>query len=136
MHESASKGDAGGVKKHLKAKGSKWVFARDSQGRTGLHKAAKAGHLEVVKVFLSKSESGSSDAVKATDHNQRTALHYAGLATQRIIFTCFFITGHVWESSITAEPHLMMSFFICCSDVPKPIIGSADQLVRETLWSR
>ena len=96
LHEASSKGDISGVKKILKTSGPKWVHARDSQGRTGLHKAAKAGRLEVVRVFLASSESGNPESAKSTDHCQRTPLHYAARIDSAEIRT------EIWNELVNA----------------------------------
>lgn len=54
LFKSATKGDLDKVKEIL-AKDSKYVFARDSQGRCPLHLAAMNGNIELVKFILSEN---------------------------------------------------------------------------------
>ena len=97
LHEASNKGDISGVKKILKSNGAKWAHARDSQGRTGLHKAIKAGQIETIRVLLSSSEpEGNPESVRSTDNCQRTPLHYAARIENAEVRT------EIWNELINA----------------------------------
>ena len=70
LHEMAARDDAAGLARAVN--GGVPVDARDAQGRTALHVAAKAGHLFAAMMLLSKGADPN-----ARDAGKHTPLHLA-----------------------------------------------------------
>ncbi len=79
FHTTAVAGDYRAVGRHL-ASDRKLITSRDVHGRTALHKAASEGHIEVVERLLNGDLTSAETLAKATEREERSALHYAARA--------------------------------------------------------
>ena len=75
FHAAATSGDMASFERHL-VSDRRLVTSRDGHGRTALHKAARAGHTEIVEKLLNGDLASSTALAQATD---RVSLHLRNL---------------------------------------------------------
>ena len=63
MHTASAKGDLSKVKDFI-SKNKRLIYARDSNGASAIHIAAKEGHLDVIKYLTSEN----TETTKITDN--------------------------------------------------------------------